>query len=76
MIIKQAREMGLTMPTGGDGWDSAKLPEIVAGALNNTLPTITRLTTPGHQKPFLLTRIKRNTAKRLTPLPLFRTTLP
>ena len=38
MIIKQAREMGLTMPIlGGDGWDSAKLPEIAgAGALNNT----------------------------------------
>ncbi|CUH95793.1 putative secreted protein [Propionispora sp. 2/2-37] len=38
MIIKQAREMGLTMPIlGGDGWDSAKLPEIAgAQALNNT----------------------------------------
>ena len=37
-IVKQAREMGLTMPIlGGDGWDSAKLPEIAgAGALNNT----------------------------------------
>lgn len=38
MIVKQAREMGLTMPIlGGDGWDSAKLPEIAgAQALNNT----------------------------------------
>ena len=38
MLIKQAREIGLTMPfLGGDGWDSAKLPEIAGGqALNNT----------------------------------------
>nr|WP_092074557.1 ABC transporter substrate-binding protein [Dendrosporobacter quercicolus]NSL49050.1 ABC transporter substrate-binding protein [Dendrosporobacter quercicolus DSM 1736]SDN01533.1 amino acid/amide ABC transporter substrate-binding protein, HAAT family [Dendrosporobacter quercicolus] len=38
MVIKQAREMGLTVPIlGGDGWDSAKLPEIAgAAALNNT----------------------------------------
>jgi branched-chain amino acid transport system substrate-binding protein len=38
MIVKQAREMGLNMPIlGGDGWDSAKLPEIAgAQALNNT----------------------------------------
>jgi branched-chain amino acid transport system substrate-binding protein len=38
MIAKQARELGLTMPMlGGDGWDSAKLPEIAgAQALNNT----------------------------------------
>ncbi|CVK18556.1 Leucine-specific-binding protein [Sporomusa paucivorans] len=38
MIIKQARELGLTVPfLGGDGWDSAKLPEIGgAQALNNT----------------------------------------
>lgn len=38
MIAKQAREIGLTMPLlGGDGWDSAKLPEIAgAQALNNT----------------------------------------
>ncbi len=38
MIIKQARELGLMMPVlGGDGWDSAKLPEIAgADALNNT----------------------------------------
>lgn len=37
MIVKQAREMGLTQPIiGGDGWDSTKLIEI-AGAdnLNN-----------------------------------------
>ena len=37
MIVKQARELGITQPiVGGDGWDSAKLIEI-AGAdnLNN-----------------------------------------
>jgi branched-chain amino acid transport system substrate-binding protein len=38
MIVKQAREMGLTVPmAGGDGWDSAKLPEIAGkSALNKT----------------------------------------
>lgn len=38
MIIKQAREMGIKAAIlGGDGWDSAKLPEIAgAEALNNT----------------------------------------
>lgn len=38
MIIKQGRELGLSVPfLGGDGWDSAKLPEIAGGAaLNNT----------------------------------------
>ncbi|MCX7779405.1 MAG: ABC transporter substrate-binding protein [Negativicutes bacterium] len=38
MIVKQARELGLNMPImGGDGWDSAKLPEIAGTqALNNT----------------------------------------
>ncbi len=38
MIVKQARELGLNVPIlGGDGWDSAKLPEIGgAAALNNT----------------------------------------
>jgi branched-chain amino acid transport system substrate-binding protein len=38
MIVKQARELGLSVPImGGDGWDSAKLPEIAgAQALNNT----------------------------------------
>lgn len=38
MIIKQAREIGLNVPmAGGDGWDSAKLPEIAGKeALNNT----------------------------------------
>jgi branched-chain amino acid transport system substrate-binding protein len=38
MIVKQGREMGLTIPmAGGDGWDSAKLPEIAGKeALNNT----------------------------------------
>ena len=37
MIIKQAREIGITVPIlGADGWDSAKLPEIAgAEALNN-----------------------------------------
>jgi len=37
-IIKQARELGITIPfVGGDGWDSAKLPEIAGGAaLNGT----------------------------------------
>ncbi|VBB06188.1 Hypothetical protein LUCI_1404 [Lucifera butyrica] len=37
-IIKQAREMGITVPfVGGDGWDSPKLAEIGgAAALNNT----------------------------------------
>ena len=30
MIVKQARELGMRMPiAGGDGWDSAKLPEIL-----------------------------------------------
>lgn len=38
MLVKQARELGLNVPfMGGDGWDSAKLPEIAgAQALNNT----------------------------------------
>lgn len=38
MLIKQARELGLNVPImGGDGWDSAKLPEIAGPqALNNT----------------------------------------
>ena len=38
MIVKQAREIGITVPIlGTDGWDSAKLPEIAgAEALNNT----------------------------------------
>ncbi len=38
MIIKQARELNLMVPfLGGDGWDSAKLPEIAgAVALNNS----------------------------------------
>ncbi len=37
-IIKQARELGITVPfVGGDGWDSPKLVEIGgAAALNNT----------------------------------------
>ncbi len=37
-IVKQAREMGITIPiTGGDGWDNSKLPEVAgAAALNNT----------------------------------------
>ena len=38
LIVKQARELGINMPiAGGDGWDSAKMPEIAgAAALNNT----------------------------------------
>lgn len=38
MVVKQGREMGLEIPmAGGDGWDSAKLPEIAGkAALNNT----------------------------------------
>ena len=38
LIVKQARELGMNMPiAGGDGWDSAKLPEIAGkAALNNT----------------------------------------
>ncbi|HIU63943.1 MAG TPA: ABC transporter substrate-binding protein [Candidatus Avacidaminococcus intestinavium] len=38
MIIKQAREMGINVPmTGGDTWDSAKLPEIAGkAALDNS----------------------------------------
>lgn len=38
LIIKQARELGITVPiTGGDGWDSSRLPEIAGpDALNNT----------------------------------------
>ena len=38
MIIKQAREIGLNIAiAGGDGWDSAKLPEIAGKeALNGT----------------------------------------
>lgn len=37
-IVKQARELGITVPIiGGDGWDSPKLTEIAtAPALNNT----------------------------------------
>ena len=37
-IVKQAREMGLTVPIiGADGWDSPKLVEIASvSALNNT----------------------------------------
>ena len=38
LIVKQAREMGINVPmAGGDGWDSAKLPEIAGkAALDNT----------------------------------------
>ena len=38
LIVKQARELGMNVPiAGGDGWDSAKMPEIAgAVALNNT----------------------------------------
>lgn len=40
-IIKQARELGMTMPiVGGDGWDSPKLAEIAGNqSLNNTFFT-------------------------------------
>lgn len=39
LIVKQAREMGINViMAGGDGWDSAKLPEIAGKeALNNTM---------------------------------------
>jgi len=38
LIVKQARELGITVPiVGGDGWDSAKLPELAGAAnLNDT----------------------------------------
>lgn len=38
LIVKQARDMGINVPmAGGDGWDSAKLPEIAGkAALENT----------------------------------------
>jgi branched-chain amino acid transport system substrate-binding protein len=38
LIVKQARELGITVPiVGGDGWDSAKLADLaVAANLNNT----------------------------------------
>ncbi|MCH3914235.1 MAG: ABC transporter substrate-binding protein [Acidaminococcaceae bacterium] len=38
LIVKQARELGITVPmAGGDGWDSAKMPEIAGkAALNKT----------------------------------------
>lgn len=41
LIVKQAREMGITVPfMGGDGWDSPKLVELAgAAALNNTYIT-------------------------------------
>ena len=41
LIIKQAREMGITVPLmGADGWDSPKLVELAgAEALNNTFIT-------------------------------------
>lgn len=41
LIVKQAREMGINVAmAGGDGWDSAKLPEIAgAKALDNTFFT-------------------------------------
>lgn len=40
-IVKQARELGITVPIiGGDGWDSPKLVEVgTAAALNNTYLT-------------------------------------
>lgn len=38
LIVKQARELGITVPfVGGDGWDSAKLSELAGAAnLNDT----------------------------------------
>jgi branched-chain amino acid transport system substrate-binding protein len=41
LIVKQARDLGVTVPfMGGDGWDSPKLVEIAgAAALNNTYIT-------------------------------------
>jgi branched-chain amino acid transport system substrate-binding protein len=38
LIVKQARELGITVPiVGGDGWDSAKLADLaVAANLDNT----------------------------------------
>jgi len=37
LIVKQARELNMTMPiVGGDGWDSAKLVEIGGESMNNT----------------------------------------
>ncbi|MDD4856763.1 MAG: ABC transporter substrate-binding protein [Candidatus Krumholzibacteria bacterium] len=37
LIVKQARELNMTMPfVGGDGWDSAKLVEIGGASMNNT----------------------------------------
>lgn len=37
LIVKQARELNMTMPfMGGDGWDSAKLVEIGGTSMNNT----------------------------------------
>ena len=39
-IVKQARELGITVPIlGGDGWDSPKLIEIGGAAMNNTFFT-------------------------------------
>lgn len=41
LIVKQAREIGINVPiSGGDSWDSEKLPEIAGkAALNNTFIT-------------------------------------
>jgi branched-chain amino acid transport system substrate-binding protein len=37
LIVKQARELNMTMPfMGGDGWDSSKLLEIGGASMNNT----------------------------------------
>jgi branched-chain amino acid transport system substrate-binding protein len=37
LIVKQARELNMTMPMlGGDGWDSSKLLEVGGESLNNT----------------------------------------
>ena len=37
LVVKQARELNMTMPLlGGDGWDSSKLLEVGGESLNNT----------------------------------------
>ena len=37
LVVKQARELNMTMPMlGGDGWDSSKLLEVGGLSLNNT----------------------------------------
>jgi len=55
MIIKQGRELGITVPfLGGDGWDSAKLPEI-AGPQNLNNCFITNHYSPDDDSPAVKT---------------------